>query len=146
MSGYIGQFLHTVDHKGRVSFAKVRRMARGRKDTRRFITTKGLDGCLFVYPTEEWDQIVAKLRELPRFEKKTRHFVRHIMPNAAETNLDAQGRIMIPQTLLDIARIEKEVLIVGALDHLELWAPEAFRAYHDTSGLTFEDAAQDMLI
>ncbi len=147
MTGLIGHFKHSVDHKGRLSLpAKIRNLLGKGKDRRNFIITKGLDGCLFVYPATEWKQIETKLRELPRFEKKTRHFVRQIMSNASRTDLDAHGRVSIPQSLLDLAGIKDEVLIIGALDRLELWDPEAFRAYNDKSGLTFEDAAQDLLI
>jgi len=147
MAGLIGHFQHSIDHKGRLSLpAKIRRLLTRGKEGRNFITTKGLDGCLFVYPAAEWKQIEAKLRELPRFEQKTRHFVRQIMSNASQTDLDAQGRISIPQSLLNLAGIHDEVLIIGALDRLELWDPEAFRTYNDKSGLTFEDAAEDLLI
>jgi MraZ protein len=147
MAGLIGHFRYAVDHKGRLSLpAKIRKLlARGREG-RRFIITKGLDGCLFVYPEEEWTQIEGKLRELPRFEQKTRHFVRQIMSNASQADLDAQGRIAIPQMLLEMAGVRDEVLIIGALDRLELWDPETFRKYNEKSGLTFEEAAEDLLI
>lgn len=147
MPGFIGQFHYSVDHKGRLSLpAKMRRVFRGRKGGGRFFITKGLDGCLFVFPASEWEHIEGRLRQLHRFENRARFFVRSIMSNASEARLDAQGRISIPQTLRETAHIKSEVLIIGALDRIELWDPETFRSYNETSGQTYEAAAQDLLL
>jgi len=147
MAGLIGRFRYSVDHKGRLSLpAKIRKSFRGKKGARRFITTLGLDGCLFLFPSTEWDQIEKRLRQLHRFENRARFFIRSLMANASETELDAQGRITIPQSLLEQAHIEGEVLIIGALDRVELWDPKTFDAYNQKSGLTYEDAAQDLLL
>jgi MraZ protein len=146
MAGLIGRFHYSVDHKGRLSLpARIRKLFRGRKGWRRFIVTLGLDECLFVYPAAEWEHTEAKLRELRRFDRKTRFFIRSIMSNASETELDAQGRISIPQSLLEMAHIKDEVLIIGALDLIEIWDPQTFRKYNKRSNLTYEQAAQDLL-
>jgi MraZ protein len=147
MRGFIGHYRYSVDHKGRVSFpARLRKLIPKRKGWRNFITTKGLDGCLYVFPSAEWEQIEQRLRERPRFEQTTRNFIREIMSNASPTDLDSQGRLPIPQYLLEMADIKDEVLIIGALDRLELWDPESYRTHREKSGQTFEDAAQDLLI
>jgi MraZ protein len=147
VTGFIGRYPHRIDNKNRLSFpAKLRKLVPRRKGWRNLITTKGLDGCLYVFPHEEWEQIVEKLRERPRFEQTTRNFIREIMSNAAPTDLDSQSRIAIPQYLLDLANIKDEVLIIGAMDRLELWDPETYRNHREQSGQTFEDAAQELLI
>lgn len=147
MAGLIGRFLHSVDHKGRLSLpAKLRKPFQRQRGGRRFKITLGLDGCLFVFPSSEWNQIEAKIRELPKFAEKARFFVRSLASNASDAQLDAQGRIAIPQSLLEQANIEGEVLVIGALDRIELWDPKTFETYNRKSGLTYEQVAQDLLL
>ncbi|MCK4545948.1 MAG: division/cell wall cluster transcriptional repressor MraZ [Candidatus Eisenbacteria sp.] len=147
MAGFIGRYLHSIDSKKRLSFpSKLRKLVPKRKGWHKFITTKGLDGCLYVFPHVEWTEIERRLRERPRFDKTTRNFIREIMSNAAPTDLDAQGRIPIPQYLLEMVGIKSEVLIIGAMDRLELWDPETYRIHRQQSGQTFEDAAEELLI
>lgn len=115
-----GEYNHTVDTKGRLIVpAKFREML---GDT--FVVTKGLDGCLFVYPNDEWTNIENKFREIPLTTKDARKFSRFFFAGAADCEVDKQGRILIPSVLRDFAGLKKEVVLVGVLNRIEIWSKE----------------------
>lgn len=111
----IGEYEHTLDQKGRMSFP-----ARFREDLGlRFIITKGLDGCLFVYSGAEWESLEEKIRALPM--SKARTLQRFLFAGAAEVELDKQGRVLLPQNLREYAGLQKEVMVIGASSRAEIW-------------------------
>ncbi len=115
---FIGEYQHTIDPKRRVAIpVKFRETLK-----RKAIITKGLDSCLFVYPVPIWQKIAEKLSQLPLGEKKMRQFVRLMLAGATETEIDKQGRILIPNYLSDFANLnKKEVVLIGLYDHFEVW-------------------------
>ena len=115
-----GEYNHTVDVKGRLIVPSKFREALGEM----FVVTKGLDGCLFVYPNEEWQNIEAKFREIPLTTKDARKFSRFFFAGAADCEVDKQGRILIPSVLREFAAIQKEVVLVGVLNRIEIWSRE----------------------
>ena len=113
---FIGEYHHTIDEKGRLTLpSKVRTEL---KDN--FIVTRGLDGCLFVYPASEWDNIIDKYRELPN-TKDARNFMRFFLSGATTASLDKQGRVNIPSPLIEYANLEKDCVIIGVNERLEVW-------------------------
>lgn len=113
---FIGQYEHTIDSKGRIIVPAKYREALGEE----FVATKGLDGCLFLYPLEEWKEFASKLQSLSS-GANTRKLQRHFMSRAMEMTLDKQGRILIPATLREHAELEKDVVFVGNINHVEVW-------------------------
>lgn len=110
-----GTFNQSMDTKGRMSFpAKLREII-----GERFIVTKGIDGCLFVYSMEDFQEKAQKLKNLPM--AKARALQRSFMGWANETEADKQGRILIPAPLREIAGLEKEIVVVGVSDRCEIW-------------------------
>jgi len=85
------------------------------------VVTKGLDGCLFIYPVPVWEKLAEKLGSLPLGEKKMRQFVRLMLSGAIETDMDKQGRVLIPGYLSEFACLKKDVVIIGLYDRLEVW-------------------------
>lgn len=132
----IGEFLHSLDVKGRVNFPAKLRESLGD----RFIITKGLDGCLFVYPLEEWRALEERIRELP--VSKARGLQRFFFAGAADVEPDKQGRVVIPANLREYAELEKEVMIVGASVRAEIWNKEQWE--ENCAELTAESVAQAM--
>ena len=112
-----GEFNHTIDAKGRLIIPVKFREKLGEH----FIVTKGLDGCLSVYPEEEWKQFEEKLTALSLIKKETRQLTRFFVAGAAEVELDKQGRILIPGPLREHAALEKDVVLVGMLNRVEIW-------------------------
>lgn len=116
-----GRFEHTLDSKGRLSIpSKFRETLNERYDSRLVVTT--YDGCLITYPYAEWQKLEEKVAELPEFKKDTRSFLRFFYSSAADCNIDKLGRILVPQSLRDYARLEKDVILVGAFKHVEIWS------------------------
>lgn len=116
-----GRFEHTIDSKGRLSIpARFRETLGERYDSRLVATT--YDGCLIAYPFAEWQKLEEKVSELPEFKKDTRAFLRFFYSSATDFTIDKLGRILIPQVLRDYAKLEKDVILIGAFRHIELWS------------------------
>ena len=113
---FMGQYEHSIDTKGRIIIPVKYREDLG--DV--FVVTRGLDGCLFLYPPEEWQSFVEKLKELPS-NQSTRKIQRQFLSKAMEVTLDKQGRILIPALLREVAALEKEVVFVGMMNRIEVW-------------------------
>lgn len=113
----LGEFNHSIDEKGRLIIP-----ARLRDDLgENFVICNGLEGCLFVYSQEEWSKFVAELETLPRMSKDARIYKRYFFGSASEGTFDKQGRVLVPTPLRKAANLEKDVVLVGVLDHVEIW-------------------------
>ena len=119
-----GRHLHSVDYKGRVFIPSKLRKKVIRKNNRNIVVTRGFDKCLSIYSLTVWKSFENKLLSLPQSKRKNRFIVRFFLENKEEVEVDGQGRIKIPQHLLDYAGIKKEVLIAGVLNRIEIWNPE----------------------
>ncbi|MCD7736048.1 MAG: division/cell wall cluster transcriptional repressor MraZ [Lachnospiraceae bacterium] len=114
---FMGEYNHTIDTKGRLIIPAKFREILGDE----FIVTKGLDGCLFVFPKTEWQIFEEKLRKLPLTQKNARKFTRFFMGGATTCELDKQGRILLPQNLREFAKLDKDVVLSGNLNRIEIW-------------------------
>ncbi len=120
-----GRFEHTMDSKGRLSIpSKFRETLSERYDSRLVVTT--YDGCLIAYPFVEWQKLEEKAAGLPEFKKDTRAFLRFFYSSATDCSIDRLGRILLPQVLRDYAKIEREVVLIGAFRIIEIWGKEAW--------------------
>lgn len=118
-----GEYSHSVDAKGRIIMPAKFREILGEM----FVVTKGLDGCLFVYPNDEWENIENKFREIPLTTKDARKFSRFFFAGAADCEVDKQGRVLIPAVLREFAGLNKEVVLVGVLNRIEIWSKERWQ-------------------
>jgi len=114
---FMGEYNHSIDAKGRVIIPSKFREKLGD----RFIVTKGLDGCLWVFPTSEWESFTEKLTSLPVARKDARNFTRFFMAGATEAETDKMGRILLPQVLRDYAKLEKDAVLIGTGTRVEIW-------------------------
>ncbi|MEX0621746.1 MAG: division/cell wall cluster transcriptional repressor MraZ [Candidatus Woykebacteria bacterium] len=114
---FLGEYKHNLDYKGRVSVPKKFRsqLSAGA------ILTKGLDGCLFLYPRKSWEQLTTKFRGLSVTQADTRAFERYLFGGAIEAEFDRLGRIKIPEYLLEYASLKKRLVMVGILERIEIW-------------------------
>ncbi|SHE84329.1 MraZ protein [Thermoanaerobacter uzonensis DSM 18761] len=136
----MGQYEHTIDAKGRVIIPAKFREELGE----RFVLTKGLDNCLFVYSLEEWKNIEAKLKTLPLTKKDARAFTRFFLAGAVECEIDKQGRILIPANLREHAKIEKDVIFIGVSTRVEIWSKEVWEEYSNNTDVSFEEIAEHL--
>ncbi|HHY16768.1 MAG TPA: division/cell wall cluster transcriptional repressor MraZ [Firmicutes bacterium] len=122
MNGFVGEYLHALDNKGRMALPVRFRESLGP----RFIVARGLDKCLFVYPSEEWAQVMDKLKTIPINQKDARNFTRYFLSGATEAEPDKQGRVILPQNLREYAGLSKDVFILGVGSRIEIWDKDSW--------------------
>lgn len=127
---FMGEYTHTIDTKGRLIVPAKFREALGDE----FVVTLGLDGCLFAYPDEEWQNFVAQLKTLPG-SREARQLQRYFMAGAAACEVDKQGRILIPGKLREQAGLEKDIIFVGVLSKIEIWSRERWESNNTYEGM-----------
>ena len=117
---FMGEYNHSIDTKGRLIIPAKFRENLGEE----FVVTKGLDGCLFIYSETEWKNIEETFRNTPLTTKDARKFSRFFFAGAATCELDKQGRILIPAVLREFAGLEKDVVLAGVFNKIEIWSKE----------------------
>lgn len=137
---FIGEYNHNIDTKGRIIIPS--RFRDELNDT--FIITRGLDKCLFVYPKQEWDKLVNTIKSLPFTKKKNRDFQRFFLSGATECEIDKQGRVNISNSLVNYAKIEKECVVVGVNERLEIWSQDEWSNFITTNEEDFSNIAEDI--
>lgn len=137
---FMGEYAHNVDKKGRMIIPAKFREELGAK----VIITRGLDGCLNGYTKEQWEIIYEQLLKLPSTKKDARMFVRMMTSKAAECEIDTQGRVLLPSSLIAMADIQKECMIIGAANHIEIWSKERWDSVDEEAMGSFEDIAESL--
>lgn len=137
----MGEYRHTIDSKGRMIIPAKFREELGTT----FVVTRGMDGCLFGYPMDEWQVLEAKLKKLPLTKKDARAFVRFFYSAAIECELDKQGRINIPKALREHAQLTKKSVVVGVSDRIEIWSQERWDAFAESAEENFDEIAEKMI-
>lgn len=141
MSGFVGEYLHTLDNKGRVALPVRFRETLGP----RFVVARGLDKCLFVYPYDEWNSVIDKLKAIPMNQKDGRNFARYFLSGAQEVEPDKQGRVILPQNLREYAGLNKDVFILGVGSRIEIWNKEAWDDAKKDLGERFSALAESVV-
>ncbi len=137
---FIGEYNHNLDEKGRLAIpVKFREDLRGGA-----VVTKGLDGCLFLYPMNEWRILADKLSQLPISQANTRAFARLMLAGAMDVSLDKQGRIVIPDYLRKYINLTKKVVINGLYNRLEVWDEGAWEEYKQKTEADSGDIAEQL--
>ena len=122
---FIGEYQHIIDAKGRLSVPAKFRSELGASA----IVTKGLDGCLFLYPKGEWEVMTQKLAQLPIASANARAFSRMMLSGAMEMEIDKLGRGLLPAYLRDYAKLDGEAVINGVFNRMEIWPKSAWKTY-----------------
>ena len=134
---FMGEFNHTVDAKGRVIVPSKFRDKLGES----FVITKGFDRCLSIYDMENWTGVQEKLAMMPMLTEDSRTIRRMMVGSATEAEFDKQGRVLIPAPLREYAGINKEAVMIGNIDHIEIWSKEVWDRIKDVDA----DAAAEKL-
>lgn len=137
----MGEYQHTLDDKGRVIVPSKFREGLGET----FVMTRGLDQCLFVYPRSEWEMLESKLKGLPMTRADARSFVRFFFSGATECELDRQGRVVIPTLLREYAHLEKDIVVLGVSNRVEIWSRERWQAYAVDAAESFVETAEKLV-
>ena len=141
-----GRFEHFIDAKGRTSLpVKFREILREHFQDERLMVTN-FDGCLWAYPTREWERVENRVAELPQFKKEVKAIQRVFISAAQECCVDKQGRILIAPTLREYAGLKRDLIFVGAIRRIEIWDKErwekVFRKEHEDIGSMGEALAE----
>ena len=137
---FIGEFHHNIDEKGRIAIPARYREQLGKN----FVITRGIEHCIYVYPTSTFDTIVSKLSSLPFTKKDARAFTRFFMSGATAIELDKQGRANIPGPLFDYANLSKNCVIIGTGDRLEIWNEDDFNLFMSSATNEMSDIAEGL--
>ena len=141
-----GSYRHSIDHKGRISIpARFRKLLSGRASNT-FIVLRGLEACVALYPLDEWQRMEERLRGRSFHDETNRRFLRMMSLDLNEGALDAQGRVMLPPRLLAHAQLQREAMVNGVTDHIEIWDPTLFEAYLAGTNRSYEDMAGELLL
>lgn len=142
---FYGEYIHTLDKKGRVILpAKIRETAKVNY-IEKFYVTRGLDKCLFVFSEDEWRTQEAKFKSLSFTKREARQFNRLFFSGAVAVVPDGQGRMMIPKYLKDYAGIKKDVVITGISNRIEIWNKASWQKFYDENKDTFEETAEKLV-
>ncbi|OGD42245.1 cell division/cell wall cluster transcriptional repressor MraZ [Candidatus Azambacteria bacterium RIFCSPLOWO2_02_FULL_42_10] len=136
----LGEFKHNLDSKNRLTIPAKLRMELGEKP----VLTRGLDGCLFVYPNRDWQLFSEKMNNLPLGYKKARDFKRFMLSGAIEIEIDEVGRILISDSLKKYAKLEKSIVIIGVQDRIEVWGENVWNKYIAESEKSSGDIAEGL--
>ncbi len=143
---FYGEYEHTIDRKGRLIVpAKFRQVLKTHDITLLFLT-RGLDGCLFLFPESEWRTLENKFKQIPVTKQEGRKFNRMFFSGATEAVPDGLGRLLLPRHLKDDAQIKQDVVIVGVSTRMEIWAKEKWKAFYESSRQSFEEVAERILL
>ena len=137
---FLGEYQHSIDEKGRVIMPARFRDQLGPN----FIITRGLDGCLFVYPAAEWEKLSQEVQTLPLAKKDARAFSRMLFSGAAEGECDKQGRVSLPANLREYAGIERDVVSIGVSSRIEIWAAQIWARVNADAAQRYEELAEKL--
>ncbi|HEY2493925.1 MAG TPA: division/cell wall cluster transcriptional repressor MraZ [Paenibacillus sp.] len=138
---FMGEYQHSIDDKGRVIIPVKFRDLLGTS----FVVTRGLDQCLFAYPKDEWSILEQKLKSLSLMKSDARAFTRFFFSGATECEWDKQGRVNLPGNLREYAKLEKDCIVLGVSNRMEIWSKNMWNEYFQQSEQTFNDIAEKLV-
>jgi MraZ protein len=143
---YYGSYQTVIDDKGRITVPRKFHDLMDRHDHVTWFMTRGYKGCLYLYNLREWETLVSRIDALDPLDPKAHDFLRLVYGCAIDVRVDRQGRMPVPSQLRGMAGLEREVVLVGMKNHLELWKKDAWDAYQASMGAEFETMASELLI
>ena len=143
---FTGEFHNSIDQKNRLSIPVKYRKALSPVNDNTFVLTRGFDQCLILYPLDEWKKVESQLGSLSSIKVRHRNFVRSIVRCAVHVKYDSQGRIALPENLLKYAHLDSNVIVIGMIKKIELWAPSLLKnnGTDDLVDCDYEDLANEI--
>jgi MraZ protein len=142
---FYGEYIHTLDKKNRVIIPSRFREPISDEGVEKLFITRGLDKCLFVFPEMEWRKQEDKFNAMPFTKKQNREFKRMFFSGAVENVPDGQWRILVPEYLKEYAGLEKEMMIIGVGNRMEIWDKKKWENYYSNSKDNYERIAEDLM-
>ena len=138
---FMGEFTCKIDDKGRFMLpSKFREILQEDE----FVITRGLDNSIDLFPSSEWEKIENELRKLKRTDSKHRAYQRFVLSAATKLTVDKQGRVNLPNSLTEHAKINKNIIVTGMVDKIEIWAEEVWKEYIEKTESSIEDIVEEI--
>ena len=145
MTSFIGEYECKMDAKGRFMLPSGLKKQIDPVAQERFVINRGFEGCLVLYPMNEWEKETAKFQKLNLFVAKNRKFYRQFHNGATQLSLDGNGRLLLPKTLSAVASIEKEIVLFAYANRIEVWAKDKYNEVMGEDLEDFADLAEDVM-
>lgn len=142
---FYGEYEHSLDRKSRIIIPAKFREALKENYVEKFYITRGLDGCLFLFAEDEWKKQEQKFKSMSFTKQEARKFNRLFFSGASVVTCDGQGRILVPQYLKEFAQIQKDVMIIGVANRIEIWSKLKWKEFYETTRETFEETAEKLM-
>jgi MraZ protein len=146
MAGFIGEYDCRLDDKGRFALPSGIKKQLNPADNETFVVNRGFEDHLNLYPLKEWEKLMTAVnRKVNAFTEKGRKFLRQLRNGAIPVSLDANGRLLLPQNLMQYAGIKKDLMVVGAFDRIELWDKAKYEQEMKSGSSEFSNLAEELL-
>ncbi|MEO7960056.1 MAG: division/cell wall cluster transcriptional repressor MraZ [Ginsengibacter sp.] len=146
MTGFLGEYESTLDAKGRFLLPIGFRKQMPVKGGDSFVLNRGFEKCLSLYTSKSWEPIFTDISRLNDFDPKVRQFKRYFLNGATPVELDSAGRMLLPKNLMEYAELEKEIVLVSAIDKIEIWDKTKYKQFFETfSPQEFSDLAKEVM-
>lgn len=146
MIGFLGEFEATIDAKGRFLLPAGFKKQLPQDAAAKFVINRGFEKCLTLYPLQSWEPIFTQIANLNDFDPKVREFRRYFLNGATEVELDSAGRLLLPKNLLGHASLEKDIVLVSALNKIEIWDKTKYDQFFESySPESFSDLANHVM-
>ena len=146
MIGFLGEFEATLDAKGRFLLPAGFKKQLPEEGAAHFIINRGFEKCLTLYPQQSWDPIFSEISKLNDFDPKVREFRRYFLNGATQLELDSAGRLLVPKNLTEHAGLEKEIVLVSAVNKIEIWDKSKYMQFFETfTAQSFSDLANEVM-
>ena len=146
MTGFLGEYEATLDAKGRFLVPAGFKKQLPVNETVSFILNRGFEKCLSLYTSASWEPIFSELSKLNDFDPKVRQFKRYFLNGATQVDPDSAGRILLPKNLMEYAGLEKDIVLVSAIDKIEIWDKTKYQQFFETfSPEAFSDLAKEVM-
>jgi len=146
MTGFLGEYESTLDAKGRFLFPAGFRKQMPEMETPQYVINRGFEKCLTLYPQQSWDPIFSEISKLNDFDPKVREFRRYFLNGATQLELDSAGRLLLPKNLTEHAGIDKDIVLVSAVNKIEIWDKSKYMQFFETfTPESFSDLANEVM-
>src|SRR6478735_12154428 len=132
MIGFLGEYESTLDPKGRFLLPAGFKKQLPEGGDPRFVINRGFEKCLTLYPLQSWEPIFSDISKLNDFDPKVREFRRYFLNGATQLELDSAGRLLVPKNLTEHAGLEKEIVLVSAVNKIEIWDKSKYMQFFET--------------
>jgi MraZ protein len=146
MIGFLGEYEATLDAKGRFLLPAGFKKQLPANNATHFVINRGFEKCLTLYPLQSWEPIFSQISKLNDFDPKVREFRRYFLNGATYLEIDSAGRLLLPKNLMEHAALDKDIVLVSAVNKIEIWDKNKYQKFFETfTSESFSDLANEVM-